>query len=296
MGNRTYKARWIVIALLLGLFLVYRHISQPESRLEGVYLEVGAGLILFAALFLYERQLVERTAESVYRRISGPEELADLSGGIEDSGDFRDDDGPVVVAYAFLDALRQREYRAAFGTLDNNYRLCLLQSWAYDRVSELKEMGIDVVDGQLDELAERVGDADSDISNEFIDAQSSLLREAIGGFDPERYGLSWHRRILGPRHELLQFIKGHGGKNQVMVFDGPTVVTGPVVKLVMSCQLDENGQLVYRVAAVQQEVAPSPGWPPTFWVRNDPVARSIHPGLQPRQQADSEERREKPSA
>jgi len=288
MGDRTYRARWIIVALLLGLFLVYWHITQPDSRFEGVYLEVGAGLLLFAALFLYERQLVERTAESVYRRISGPEELADISGGIEDSGDFMHDTGPVATAYSFLAALREREYQLAFGLLDNNYLLCRLQSWAFNNVEQLEEMGIDVADGQLDELAARINESDTALTASFVNSEGALFREAIGGFDPDRYGLASHRRILGPRHELVQFIKGYRDSKYGMVFDAPTVVTGPVVKLVMSYEEVDDGHPVYRVAALQQEVAPTPGWPPTLWVRNDPAARSVHSGLKPQPSTDVE--------
>ena len=57
MANRRFRARWILFALLAGLGLLYPHIDRSDSQFEGVLLEVGAGLLLFAALFLYERGL-----------------------------------------------------------------------------------------------------------------------------------------------------------------------------------------------------------------------------------------------
>lgn len=261
-------------AILLGL-----HVGNPNHPFEGVFLELGAGLILFAGLFVYERQLVERTAETVFRRITSREELADLGASTFEQGDFMDPLGPVETAKTFINALLEDDFELAWKVMDSNFQVCRTQAWAFNNQAQLLDLGIDVGDGELDELLHAFKEGHHNLLESFFQIELSMFKGTLKRFSFETHGLASGRRILGPRHELIQFLKLPKGHEHGGVIEGTALVEGSVAKVVVAHVENHEDDLRYLVAAFQSEVAPVPGWPPTFWERHDPVALEVHPGL-----------------
>jgi hypothetical protein len=194
-------------------------------------------------------------------------------------GDFHSDIGPLAVASAFVRDIADGNFEDAWLIVDPTWRLCRAQAWIYNN---LEPLGCTDDPELRDQLAEHLVNGPhptEQIWRAFAGNEASALHSAVGDFNDDRWGWSQRRRILGPGHEVILASPLPAHAPNGFIVDQPTLLAESIHVLVSSHRL--NAGVLYLVAGLNGHAAPSPGWPPTWWVLDDPAALACHPGLTP---------------
>ncbi len=276
---------WLSVAAAVGSVLVGIHVyweSGGSHPWSGVFVNAGTALLLFVVLLIFQRSLVERTVSETIRRLTKEEvqkQWDEPTLNPITPGDFHEPTGPLAVAGAFVREIVAANYRDAitFGT--PAWRLSRAQAWIFNN---LEPLGLATEPKVVwDALAGHLAGgphSDSPIWNEFVASEESLFREVMGEFDDDRWGWSQRRRIVGSRHEVVMALALPPDAPHGIIVDAPTLVTKSIRLLLKCVELD--GALVYLIDGVNTDAPSSPGWPPSWWIVDDPAATRDHPGVQ----------------
>ena len=274
---------WLLTIGALGLSAVVSYVvlelNEVGGPWSGLALELGAGVLLFAVLFLLERRIVANAVTTALARISKDDKeqmWADPLSNPLTPGDFYSEIGPLAVAGAFVRDLADGNFEEAWLLADANWRLCRAQAWIFNN---LKALGVSD-QASRDVMAAHLAagpHANDSTWKSFASIEAAAFMSLLGDFDDDKWGWSQRRRIVGPTHELILAMPLPSDAPDGFVVDKPTILTESI-KVLIGAHVVEEG-VFYLVAGLNNETAPTPGWPPTWWALEDPVALATHPGL-----------------
>ncbi|WP_238015993.1 hypothetical protein KZZ52_00450 [Dactylosporangium sp. AC04546] len=250
-----------------------------------VFLEVGAGILLFAVLFVAERRVVRRevqrqTSALIEALTGSATQRANLAQDpdLPDMIDFVAPGGPGDTAQRFLEALATGRYETAWELADDDWRLCRAQAFLWNNRNHF---GFDLQ--RLDELAAEIctGPSKSYAWRAFRSTEQRHYKEVFGDIKAREWGLASRRRRIAPAYELVIMMPLGEHKDGIIVH-APTVVDGAITFV-----LHETAD-GYRIASHVAEAPPRPGWPPSWWSRNDPAVTALYSTDESRRVGDSE--------
>ncbi len=169
------------------------------------------------------------------------------------------------LAHIWFTSVRSGDFEHVWSLSEHNWRLCRAQAWIWNNRTLL---GLDDLRA-AQQMALALSEVDSlhPLWPEFARSERNQFLEWFAGAPTEEWGVASRRRPVGPGYELLIFMP-RGNRPQGYLFTQPTVIPGWAVLT----HLTTDG---WRVAAFGAEAAPQPGWPPTWWIRHDPVAAAV---------------------
>jgi hypothetical protein len=222
-----------------------------------VVLELGAGVLLFALLFWAERRLIVRGQQQTAALIEA------LTGSDVDPAmaDRYSVTGPIVVADTFWRAAIKGDYVTAWDHADDNWRLCRAQAWLWNNRDHF---GDDLE--TLGDLAEcLVRDREScPVWENFVHVERQQFIDEWGDINPDEFGAGSTRRVVAPGYEIVRFIPLGEFRRGFIVHEPHIVLRG----FQFLVHLTDDG---WRVSSFA-EAAPVPGWPPSWWLQDDPAA------------------------
>lgn len=275
---------WLSVPAVTGLVLILIHVhweaGPGRHPWSSVFVNAGTALLLFAVLLVFQRSLVERAVNETVRRLTREElesKWAETTDNPLTPGDFHDDLGPAV-ASAFVRDCSSGDYRDALLLADPDWRLSRAQAWIFNNLASLGLQGTphDAWDDLARCLATGPHEANSQWE-EFLSTETAQFREVFSDFDDDRWGWSQRRRIIGPRHEVVVALPLPQDAPDGFVLNAPLVVPRSIQVLLRCLELE--GKRMYLVAGVNVDAPPLPGWPPSWWIIDDPVAAAHHPGV-----------------
>lgn len=285
-GTSTDLRRgWLWLLALSGVALIaasgvwtLRFGQNQFNIVPSLTVDIGIALLLFSVLFLVERR-IERQIDAALRALTPDQARDSYHSGQEEAGDFREPGGPLELAMRVVEAIEADDFTFVWKSMDTNMRTCRLQAWIYNNLDELNlpSTPCNAWDELLDDLM--IGPhTKPGLWSEFASCELRLFRRAITWDPGLTTGWSQRRRIVGPRHERIVMIPVPKGDQAGFEFTADTWVHDNTV-LCLSCdQNASSGVPTYRLASFGSSV-PLPGWPPTWWLESDTVARANHPGL-----------------
>lgn len=283
-AEKQLSRPWLASAAIVGTVLIAFHLlweSNTPHPWSSLALEAGASILLFVLLLLFERMLVERTVTSTVRRLTALElEEQRETEGLNPltPGDFRDSIGPLAVAGAFIRDVAVGNFRDAFLLGDPTWRLCRAQAWLHNNRETLKLD--EIADDERDELARHLANGPHDgepVWEAFNRTESDQFRRAFERYDDDTWGWSQRRRIVGSHHEVVIATPLPRDAPHGFVAQGPTIL-GEAIHVLLACHV-VDGKRIYNVAGIDATAPPAPGWPPSWWIIDDPVAAEAHPGV-----------------
>ena len=253
--------------------MITAYLIIEDSPLGGLLLEVGAGLGLFAVLFFFERRFIVSYLDRAIESLASPIEPEEIDGE-QMPGDFRGDFGPLFIAQAVLHLLARGDYAQAYQRFSSDLRLSRAQAWLFNN-----RLVFEIDDANQSSFVQRLDEpnATDQLWNDFAESEAGQYVDLFAKFDLDRIGWSQRRRIIGPRHEVIVAFVLPSDSPHGIVITEPRAVDN-AIKIILE-SVHENGILTYRVAGIQTDSPPIPGWPPTFWIVDDPAATSVHPGM-----------------
>ncbi len=282
--SEVVRRGWLFLTGFVGLASVLTYVALELKEVDGPWsglaLELGAGVLLFALLFLVERRMVSTAVTAALARITRAEKervWADPEANPLTPGDFHSETGPLAVASAFVRDVADGNFADIWLITDRNWRTCRAQAWIFNNLKQLDLLSNLAGRDQLAEFLVNGPHPDDQIWQDFVKIESKGFRAAVGDFHDDRWGWSQRRRIVGPSHEVVFASPLPLDAPDGFMVDTPTLLEESIQVLV-SCHRFEGG-VIYLVAGLNQQAAPLPGWPPTWWSLDDPAATACHPGL-----------------
>lgn len=273
--DESFRGWPLLIPGLIGLVLVAGYLIIEDDPLGGLFLEVGAGLALFSTLFFFERRFVFRFVRSQIQSLREPMTREEIERNEATPGDFHGDFGPLFMASTFLGLVAEGRIEEAFPLMAPSLREVRAAAWLYNNREQLK---IDELNRQEHIVRLASGpNGGHPHWQDFVDSEAAVFREATSQIDFESLSWSQRRRIVGPNHETVIAFQLGSDSPHGAVISGPYLVDGATTLLLEAVELD--GTLTYLVAAFNSNCPPTPGWPPTLWIVDDPVAFDAHPGV-----------------
>lgn len=282
-GSATrYSRRWVLLSGLVGLGLAVVGVEMSFGRDSNVIPELlinaGVSILLFAALYVVQHELIERAVLSTVRALSRAEAAAHL--GSDDDpmmpGDFLADTGPMTVANLAVEWLASGDYETAWQVFDPILRRSRGQAWVFNNVRQLGLADENSMEAALSLILDPE-ERHSGMRREFVKSEAEQFRKMLASYSSDKFGWSHRRRVVGPRHEMVLAIPLDRSTPYGMLITGPTMVS-ETVKVLVGCFRRPEG-LVYLVSGINLEAPPRPGWPPSWWIVDDPVATAAHPGV-----------------
>lgn len=285
----SYSRRWLLMPALFGVALIAYNLrwtatggATSRNAVPGVLSDIGVSLLLFSVLFWFEKRIERRIIDSI-RVLTGWDLAERLSSEADDPlmpGDFQHAYGPTETAISILERIQARDYDSVWVMTDPNLRLCRAQGWIFDNLGNLglsSEYSTEW-DNMADYLiagphrGEQVWDS-------FAATEIGQLTASFSAYAAGKAGWSQRRRVLGPRHEVVLLTPLPKNAPHGYIATGPTLLEDSR-DLLMVCVDHPSAPpgRIYLLAGVGR-AAPLPGWPPTWWVIDDPVALEVHPGL-----------------
>ncbi len=273
VGEQKLRQSWLLAPVSVGAGMLAGYLFLEDEPLGGLLLEVGAGLVLFAVLFYFERRFIVSYLDRAIESLSAPLDPEDVDTE-QMPGDFRGDFGPLFIAQVVLHLLAAGDYEKAFSRFSQSLQLARAQAWLFNNQAELG-----IIDSNRESFIDRLVEPDvtDPLWKEFSSSEAAQYKDAFSWLDIDRLGWSQRRRIIGPGHEVVIAFTLPAESPHGLVITAPRAVEN-AIKLILEA-VHEGGILTYRVAGVQAECPPSPGWPPTLWVVDEPVAQAVHPGI-----------------
>lgn len=265
------RSLWFIAlfgCLLVGVSIILA-LKYPGANgvWSDVALQFGSTILLFSLLFYVERHFVRREvrqfSEQLLRALRRDEVIPE---DILNAPDTNLTSAASAAASAWYSAAASGDFSAAWALSEQNWRVCRAQAWIWKNTSQL---GLtDLADMQS--LAEELSKVKSDhrLWHTFISMERNQFLEATAGAPPERWGIATRRRCMGPGYELFVFIPLSMEYQYGLEVRTPTLLRGSNTVLM---HRTEDG---WRLAAFNVEAAPLPGWPPTWWIKYDPVAEA----------------------
>lgn len=161
------------------------------------------------------------------------------------------EEGPAGYAVAWAECVLAGDLLTAWALLDDRFRLALVQQWVHDNREDA-----DVARFDREDLAHDLSSPQClhhPLWPRVHDAVLAGLWRDLAGWRADLLGFMSRPRPVSPGYEVV--VLGQGA--EVRVIDK----SRPMVAFPMLMHLTERGWLVARAGA---DVAPVPGWPPSF--------------------------------
>lgn len=275
-STERLRSSWLWLIGLLGAAMVVCAVVletaiDVDAIWSDVLLNLGSGVVLFSVLFLAERRVVvkeisRQTQQIVTAIQEGDNPYLHEAAGGDPAATLRrlSDDGQVGVATHFVGDLARGDYESAWQAADDDWRLCRIQAWLWNNREHFGNE-----EAQWGRLAIAIGDATSTSAarRAFLESEREQYLNVWSGLDLDLYGVATHRRIVAPGYEVVLLVPLTGYPNGVII-QRETIIRGAITILMHWV----DGR--WRVAALDSEAAPRPGWPPSWWIRHDPAAKA----------------------
>jgi hypothetical protein len=247
-------------------------VYQMDNIVPSLFLELGAGTFLFAFLFWAERRIVRRevrkqTEALIEALTDSPSQLAQMA----DDPDLATlsarfaDEGAIGTALRFVRAAAEGRYEDAWALTDENWKLCRAQAFLWNNRDHFSEDP-----AQLDKLAARiVRSTASELWKSFCMTERDQYLQLWGDIDISRWGAASRRRRIARDFEIVILSPLGEYANTGFIVKQLTALPG-AIKLVMH-HTDEGIKVATHVA----EAPPTPGWPPAWWVTDDPAVEAL---------------------
>ena len=172
--------------------------------------------------------------------------------------------GQIGVAYKFLRAMRAGQFEEGLECVDENWRMCRIQSWLWNNRGHF---GSDIT--ELQRLAESLlnDHEPKEFWEEFVASEARSFAEAWAPLDPDKLGAASRRRRIAWNYDLviLAPIGESGGYFVTTATAIPNAIT-----FVMH-HVDGDWLVANHVGTAP----PKPGWPPAWWAGNDPAIEAL---------------------
>ncbi|WP_345552062.1 hypothetical protein [Streptomyces lannensis] len=175
-----------------------------------------------------------------------------------------DDDGQLGTAFRFVAHVMAGEFDEAADLADANWLLCRIQAWLWNNRTRFG--------GDLDNLA-GLADAmlqnrrDHELWGDFTDSEITGFRDAWGYLDPEELGGASRRRRVARDYDLV--VLAPVGDSGGYYVNSATIVPGALTFLMRR----HEGRWV--LASHLTTAPPTPGFPPAWWVVDDPSVEEL---------------------
>jgi hypothetical protein len=174
------------------------------------------------------------------------------------------DSGQIGVAYKFLEAMRDGRFEDGLTFVDENWRLCRIQSWLWNNRDQF---GSDVTG--LQQLATSLLNDRKPVEvwEGFVGTEAHTFVLAWGPLSPDRLGAASRRRRVARDYDIVILAPvDEGGGYFVMA---ATALPNALTFLMHHT----NGH--WLVANHLGNAPPQPGWPPAWWALNDPTVEAL---------------------
>lgn len=247
-------------------------VRDVENIAPSLLLELGAGVFLFAFLFWAERRIVirevRRQTRALVEALTYSPEQQEAMAEDPELGTLESrfgEEGQIGVALRFVGAAADGRYEDAWELADDNWKLCRAEAFLWNNRNFY---GDD--QSVLDRLAAEItaGPSDAEVWEEFVETERGQYVQTWGDIDVNQWGAASRRRRIAPDYELV-ILTPLGKYETGFMVHGLTALPAAVT-LVM--HRTSHG---FRVASHVAEAPPIPGWPPSWWVRNDPAVNQL---------------------
>lgn len=164
------------------------------------------------------------------------------------------EEGPVAIAYEWLEVIADHDYATAWDLMDKNLRLCRSQAWLWNNRDTLGDEDLD----SRASLLVQPG-SESPLWEQFAHTELGQLHGTwahhFAAMSAGTLGAASATRIVGPNLEVVVLVDLDS--TQPVVYDKPTLITDALVFLV------RHTLRGWRVAGYEDR-PPDPGWPPQF--------------------------------
>ncbi|WP_329328729.1 hypothetical protein [Streptomyces luteogriseus] len=175
-----------------------------------------------------------------------------------------EDDGQLGVAFRFVRHMAAGEFDEALSLTDENWLKCRLQAWLWNARAVVGDDETQLQATTDDMIRSR---GQHDLWEAFSSAEFEAFRNAWGEIDPDRLGGASRRRRVGPDYDLVVLVPlGESGGYFV---NSPTPVPGGMTFLMHK----QDGK--WLLANHLGIAPPLPGFPPTWWVVDDPSLEEL---------------------
>jgi hypothetical protein len=116
---------------------------KREVGTPSIWLELGAGTMLFVVLYWVERRLVRNETERLMETFTGNiEQLEEMAATLQraDTVDHSES-GPAEIASKWLYAMRHGHFETAWNLSDPSWRLCRAQAWLWNNPRTTAQYG-----------------------------------------------------------------------------------------------------------------------------------------------------------
>lgn len=264
-GEGKVRSSWLIAIGTIGVLLVGGAIALETWVAAGsiwaaVLLELGAGTLLFTLLFMAERHLVRRATTQLISALT-PEDLSHLTGERSDTHIRQTfaTGGPVDIAYKWLEAAASGDYETMWRLSDHDWQTSRIQAWLWNGRDNF---GYSIP--HLESLLTAMRDGSApDLWDSFVRSERRQYQELFYKVDVSKLGASDRRRRVAPDYELILIIELEGHKSGFKV-EEPLVIPS-------------RQFLMHRVgkqwlfANFNTSCPPTPGWPPGWWMAEDPA-------------------------
>ena len=168
----------------------------------------------------------------------------------------------VVLRFAKL--LQLGAFESALTLADENWLLCRMQAWLWNNrdhfgpeVENLEALLAEILDEGIEHA----------VWKDFAASEAHQFAEAWAGIDFDTYGVASRRRRMARDLDLV-ILAPTGGSGGYFVMTA-TAIPDAMTFLVRST--DEG----WRVANHAGVAPPSPGWPPSWWITDDPALTGL---------------------
>lgn len=252
-----------VCALGVTVGLAYPDLNGVWSSL---LLEIGGGVLLFAVLLWVEESVVRQTVSKVVEAFTGSaSQVEDIVAGMtqDEVQEFLGPGGPNEVAWRWVHAASEGDHAALWRLMDDNLRLCRVQAWLWNNRDS-----ISLSAGTRDDTAAQlVEGAPPDLWAAFTQSEADQYRSSVDWLSGQELGISLRRRRVGPDYEIVILLP-LGQHADGFVVREPSLARNSYPLL-----LHRVGGEFFVASATS--APPMPGWPPTWWIIDDPALHDL---------------------
>lgn len=171
---------------------------------------------------------------------------------------------PTEVALRFFAAMREGRFEEGCAYADQNWKLCRIQSWIWNNRDSF---GLEV--GELNQLAEDLltNCMPKESWGEYIAHEARQFTAAWFSLKPDQMGAASRRRVVARDYELV--ILAPVGESGGYFVTAATLLPNALTFLMHYV----GGR--WLVANHAGSAPPIPGWPPAWWIVNDPAIEAL---------------------
>lgn len=279
--REVVSAWWLtgvgVFGAILTAVAIFTSLRWPNMNpvWSGIELQFGSAILIFALLFVVERRFIRRQVEESTQQLIEnitDESFAKLAMDLpEETRRLAEPGGPVEAATRWRDHVLAGDYVDAWNLSEDNWKLCRIQAWIYNNRTDL---GLATLADLRACLNVMVSMSDHILWPQFFATERNQFLKAWS-IGQQEWGVSSRRRCMGPGYELI-ITTPLGGRTSGYVVHGPAAL--PHSMQLLMHQTDDG----WLLAAYDAGAPPQPGWPPAWWMPNDPAAGNVPQRGRPR--------------